>query len=99
MMRLLRVILVLVVLAVLGLAGYAYFGDMAPERREVRVPVSLTGATPDAAAAAVLVDVLMSAASAPSSLVQRVVDVCVELLRGIRRRLGPGRHSAEEVSQ
>lgn len=52
MMRLLRVILVLVVLAVLGLAGYAYFGDMAPERREVRVPVSLTGATPDAAAPA-----------------------------------------------
>lgn len=48
-MRLLRVILVLVVLAVLGLAGYAYFGDMAPERREVRVPVSLTGAAPEAA--------------------------------------------------
>lgn len=42
-MRLLRVVVVLALLAVAGLSAYAYFGDMAPERREVRVPVSLTG--------------------------------------------------------
>lgn len=59
-MRLLRVVVVLALLAVAGLSAYAYFGDMAPERREVRVPVSLAGdplpqapspAPPDAAAA------------------------------------------------
>lgn len=42
-MRLLRVVVVLALLAVAGLSAYAYFGDMAPERREMRVPVSLTG--------------------------------------------------------
>lgn len=42
-MRLLWVVLALVVLAVAGLSGYAYLGDMSPERREMRVPVSLTG--------------------------------------------------------
>ncbi|WP_195759868.1 hypothetical protein [Paracoccus sp. S-4012] len=40
-MRLLKVLVVLVVLAVAGLAGYAYLGDMAPERRETRVPITL----------------------------------------------------------
>ena len=42
-MRLLRVVVVLALLAVAGLAAYAYLGDMTPQRREVRVPVSLTG--------------------------------------------------------
>lgn len=42
-MRLLRVVVVLALLALAGLAGYAYFGDMAPDRREMRVPVSLSG--------------------------------------------------------
>lgn len=49
-MRLLRVVVVLALLAVAGLSAYAYFGDMTPQRREVRVPVSLTGgALPQAA--------------------------------------------------
>lgn len=43
-MRLLKLIVALVILAAAGLAGYAYFGDMEPERREVRVPVTLPGA-------------------------------------------------------
>ena len=52
-MRLLRVVAVLALLAVAGLAAYAYFGDMTPERREMRVPVSLTGGpVPDAPAPA-----------------------------------------------
>ena len=52
-MRVLWVVLALVVLAVAGLSGYAYLGDMAPERREMRVPISLTGAPlPEAGASA-----------------------------------------------
>lgn len=40
-MRLLKVIVALAILAFAGLAGYAYLGDMAPQRQELRVPVTL----------------------------------------------------------
>lgn len=45
-MRLLRVLAILLVLGLVGLAGYAYFGDMAADPVEVRVPLKLDlGAT------------------------------------------------------
>lgn len=40
-MRLLKVILYLLVLGAIGLTGFAYFGDLTPERSEVRIPVEL----------------------------------------------------------
>lgn len=41
-MRLLfKILLALIVIAFAGIAGYAYFGDMAPQRSEMRVPVEL----------------------------------------------------------
>ena len=46
-MRLLRVVVVLLILALVGLAGYAYFGDMAADPTEIRVPVQLELGTPD----------------------------------------------------
>lgn len=39
--RLFRAILVLAVLGGFGLVGYAYLGDIAPEPRDIRVPVTL----------------------------------------------------------
>lgn len=41
MLRILKVIFLLAVMGFAGLAGYAYLGDMAPERGEVRTPVEL----------------------------------------------------------
>jgi hypothetical protein len=41
--RLFRAILVLAVLGGFGLVGYAYLGDIAPEPRDIRVPVTLNG--------------------------------------------------------
>lgn len=43
MLRLLKVLLVLVVLAGIAVVGYAYFGDLDPDRTEVRQPVTLDG--------------------------------------------------------
>ena len=40
-MRLLKVLLALAILAIAGLSGFAYLGDMTPERREMRVPITL----------------------------------------------------------
>ncbi|WP_022708393.1 MULTISPECIES: hypothetical protein [Paracoccus] len=42
-MRKLKVLVVLILAALAGLAGYAYFGDMAPARKEVRMPLALDG--------------------------------------------------------
>lgn len=39
--RLIKLVLVLVVLGFAGLVGYAYFGNMAPDSAEVKVPVTL----------------------------------------------------------
>lgn len=41
MLRILKIILLLAIIGFVGLAGYAYLGDMAPERSEVRTPVEL----------------------------------------------------------
>jgi hypothetical protein len=41
MVRIAKLLAVLAVLGGTGVAGYAYLGDMAPERTEVRVPVTL----------------------------------------------------------
>ena len=40
-MRLLKLIAFLVVAALIALVGYAYFGDMAADSRQMRVPVEL----------------------------------------------------------
>lgn len=42
-MRLLKVLVVLILAAVIGLVGYAYFGDMAPQRQEIRQPIAAEG--------------------------------------------------------
>jgi hypothetical protein len=47
-MRKIKVVVVLVLAGLIGLAGYAYFGDMAPNRTEIRSPLAL-GASNDAA--------------------------------------------------
>lgn len=39
-MRLLKLVVVVILAAVVALVGYAYFGDMEPRQREVRVPVT-----------------------------------------------------------
>lgn len=39
--RLLKAILVLGVLGGIGLVGYAYLGDLTPDQRDMRVPVTL----------------------------------------------------------
>lgn len=36
-----RLILILVVLGGIGIVGYAYFGDLSPEMRDIRQPVTL----------------------------------------------------------
>ena len=40
-MRKLKLLVVLILAGVIGLAAYAYFGDMAPTRQEVRSPLAL----------------------------------------------------------
>jgi hypothetical protein len=40
-MRLIKLLVVVILAAMIGLAGYAYFGDMEPLRREVRLPLQL----------------------------------------------------------
>ena len=40
-MRMLKLLVVLILAGLIGLAGYAYFGDMAPTRQEVRTPLQL----------------------------------------------------------
>lgn len=40
-MRMLKLLVVLILAGLIGLAGYAYFGDMAPTRQEVRSPLQL----------------------------------------------------------
>nr|WP_256449517.1 hypothetical protein [Paracoccus sp. Z118] len=42
-----RLVVVLLILALIGLAGYAYFGDMAADPTEIRVPVQLELGAPD----------------------------------------------------
>lgn len=49
-MRLLKLIAFLVVAALIALVGYAYFGDMAADSRQMRVPVELDLDLPAAAA-------------------------------------------------
>lgn len=39
--RLFKLLLFLIVLGILGIIGYAYFGDLAPSRVEVNMPVEL----------------------------------------------------------
>ncbi len=39
--RFLRGILYLAILAMIGLVAYAYLGDLSPEQRETRLPVTL----------------------------------------------------------
>jgi hypothetical protein len=39
----LKFLLYLVVLGAIGLVGFAYFGDLTPQRSEIRVPVDLDG--------------------------------------------------------
>lgn len=41
MLRILKILIFLGLLGFAGLSGYAYLGDMAPERGEVRTPVDL----------------------------------------------------------
>lgn len=41
--RILRWLFYLAVLGAIALAGYAYFGDLSPDRGEVRLPVVLDG--------------------------------------------------------
>lgn len=36
-----RLLITLIVLAVLAFVGFAYFGDLSPEREDVREPVEL----------------------------------------------------------
>ncbi|AXC50617.1 hypothetical protein DRW48_13800 [Paracoccus suum] len=48
-MRVLKVIVALAILAVAGLAGFAYFGEMDPEPRETRIPVTLKLQPPEEA--------------------------------------------------
>ena len=50
-MRLLKLIAFLVVAALIALVGYAYFGDMAADSRQMRVPVELDLDLPAAPAA------------------------------------------------
>ena len=51
-MRLLRLVMLLVVVGVIALVGYAYFGDMASDSRQMRVPVELDLDVPAAPAQA-----------------------------------------------
>ncbi|TJZ93002.1 hypothetical protein FA743_05780 [Paracoccus gahaiensis] len=51
-MRKLKLLVVLILAGLIGLAGYAYFGDMAPARHEVRSPLALDQAPPATAAPA-----------------------------------------------
>ncbi|PKP73117.1 MAG: hypothetical protein CVT84_15140 [Alphaproteobacteria bacterium HGW-Alphaproteobacteria-6] len=41
MVRILKLLVLLGVIAFLGLVGYAYLGDLAPRRGDVRQPVEL----------------------------------------------------------
>jgi len=45
-MRMIKVVVVLVLAGLIGLVGYAYFGDMDPNRTEIRSPLQL-GASSD----------------------------------------------------
>ncbi|CAM3178933.1 hypothetical protein PANO111632_06720 [Paracoccus nototheniae] len=49
-MRMLKLLVVLILAGLIGLAGYAYFGDMAPTRQEVRSPLPMDGAATSASA-------------------------------------------------
>jgi len=40
-MRKIKLLVVLILAGLIGLAGYAYFGDMAPSRTQVRSPLQL----------------------------------------------------------
>lgn len=40
-MRLLKLLVVLILAGLIGLVGYAYFGDMDPNRQEMRAPVEM----------------------------------------------------------
>lgn len=42
MFRILKFLFFIAALGFVGLSGYAYLGDMAPERAEIRVPVELS---------------------------------------------------------
>lgn len=39
--RIIKALLVLALLGLLGLTAFAYFGDISPDRAEVKVPVTL----------------------------------------------------------
>lgn len=43
MFRALRLLLILVLAGALVLIGFAYFGDLSPQRQDVRQPVTLNG--------------------------------------------------------
>ncbi|MGQ0610344.1 MAG: hypothetical protein ACT4N9_04470 [Paracoccaceae bacterium] len=43
MFRALRIVLILVLAGALVLIGFAYFGDLSPQRQDVRQPVTLNG--------------------------------------------------------
>ncbi len=40
--KLFKLLLVLLVLGFVGLTGYAYFGDLTPQRSEVRTPLTVS---------------------------------------------------------
>lgn len=40
--RILLAVLLLMVLGLAGLTGYAYLADLEPERRDARIPVTIT---------------------------------------------------------
>ena len=41
--RLFKLILFLLVAGAVGVVGFAYLGDLGPEQREIRLPVTLDG--------------------------------------------------------
>lgn len=43
MRHILKLVVILVVLGGIGLVAFAYFGDLAPERRQITAPVVLDG--------------------------------------------------------
>jgi len=46
-MRMIKLLAVLIIAGLIGLTAYAYFGDMAPNRNEVRTPLQLGTSTPE----------------------------------------------------